>query len=133
MAVHPTRVHKAGLNIHERIVARIAGLAGSPYAFYISSLLALVSLPAVLTQAGVVPLHFFPSWLVAIGLIALVAWIAQTFIQLVMLFVLQADAQLSGKHSEQVAQAIYDNAVKAEKVAEEILDMLERLDVKSRQ
>jgi hypothetical protein len=61
-------------------------------------LLALLSLPAVLTLAF--SLHFFPQWLVSAGLIALVAWIAQTFIQLVLLSVIMVGQNIQQAASD---------------------------------
>lgn len=115
MAIHPTRVHKAGLSFNEKIVSKLADLAGSPWAVWISLAVSFSSLPSVLAQNNV-----------SLD----VQWLSGTCIQLVMLFVLQSKAVMDGKHSEQVANAIYDNAVKAEKAAEEILDRLNTLSKK---
>jgi hypothetical protein len=52
---------------------------------YLFTVLAIVSLPAILTQGNFVPHSTFPKWLISASLIALVAWVAQTFIQLVLL------------------------------------------------
>ena len=49
------------------------------------TLLALVSLPAILTAGKFVPPNTFPQWMISISLISLVSWIAQTFLQLVLL------------------------------------------------
>lgn len=109
MAIHPTRVHKATLSFNEKLVSKLANLAGSPWAIWVSLAISLSSLPSVLAQNN----------------IALdVQWLSGTCIQLVMLFVLQSKAVMDGNHSEQIANAIYDNAVRAEKAAEEILDRL---------
>jgi hypothetical protein len=77
-----------------------------------------------LTEAKLVPENFFPAWLVSVGLIALVAWIAQTFIQLVALAILQAKAVLDGIHAEHLANEIYKNALRAEQDAEKIIALL---------
>lgn len=112
MPLHPTKAHKAGLTFNEKIVIFLAQILGSPWTIYIFCVLALVSLPEVLATKSIVLID---------------AWVAQTFIQLVALAILQAKAVLDGNHSEQIANAIYDNAVKAEKAAEEILDRLSLL------
>ncbi|HEV2952795.1 MAG TPA: hypothetical protein VG015_01740, partial [Candidatus Dormibacteraeota bacterium] len=67
------------------LAVKITTAVGSMWTAYLFSLLALVSLPAVLTTGGFVPTGIFPKWLLSVGLIALVAWIAQTFLQLVLL------------------------------------------------
>lgn len=67
------------------LAIKITNGVGTMWTAYIFSLLALVSLPAILTAGNFVQKGTFPSWLVSVSLIALVAWIAQTFIQLVLL------------------------------------------------
>ena len=61
---------------------------------YLFCIIALISLPAILTSAGVVPKGFFPSFMIANGLILIVAWIAQTFIQLVLLSVIMVGQKI---------------------------------------
>jgi hypothetical protein len=78
----------AAARFNSRLGVAVTKAVGSMWCAYIFTLLALLSLPAVLTQAGFVPETFFPHWLVAAGLIALVAWIAQTFLQLVLLSII---------------------------------------------
>ena len=66
---------------------------------YLFCIIALISLPSILTTAF--NLHVFPKFMVASGLVLIVAWIAQTFIQLVLLSVImvgqkiQADTTIS--------------------------------------
>src|ERR1700722_13520832 len=101
---HPHWGHtKSGLAVHKNIwdhhpidnaydafnkhvAIKITDFVGSMTCAWVFSVLALVSLPAVLTTAF--GLAVFPHWLVAVGLIALIAWIAQTFLQLVLLSVI---------------------------------------------
>lgn len=78
--------HSAYARFNKQVALGVTGFVGSMSCAWIFCLLALLSLPAVLTQAF--NLHIFPHWLVAVGLIALVAWIAQTFLQLVLLSVI---------------------------------------------
>ena len=73
-------VHNTYARFNKILAVKITGCVGSMTCASIFCLLALASLPAVLTQAF--HLHAFPSWLISVGLIALVAWIAQTFLQL---------------------------------------------------
>jgi hypothetical protein len=76
-----------------------------------------VYLPAVLTTAF--GLTIFPHWLVAVGLIALIAWIAQTFLQLVLLSVIMV--------GQNVQQAASD--ARANKQFEDTETIVDRLDV----
>ena len=75
-------------NFNNKLALRITNLVSSMYCAYFFCLIALISLPATLTLAKVVSPDFFPAWAVSAGLIALVAWVAQTFIQLVLLSVI---------------------------------------------
>lgn len=79
--------HKAG-NVYQKLNKKVALAVtlyvGTMSCFWIFCLLALCSLPAVLSGFTVFA-HAFPVWMVKTSDIALVAWIAQTFIQLVLL------------------------------------------------
>ena len=87
-------------DFNNKLALKITNAVSVMWCAYLFCLIALVSLPATLVAAGIVPRTFFPSFLIAPGLIILVAWIAQTFIQLVLLSVimvgqkLQADATI---------------------------------------
>jgi hypothetical protein len=67
------------------LALKITNGVGSMWTAYIFTVLALLSLPAILTQGKFVSAGTFPKWLISVSLISLVAWIAQTFIQLVLL------------------------------------------------
>lgn len=127
MSKNPNDIHENSLNIHQRIASLIADVLGSPYTIYVFTLTACLSLPAVLVQSHIVPASFFPAWIVSVSLIALVAWVAQTFIQLVSLAVLQAKAVLDGKHAQRIADETHANALLAEQNVEEIKSMLEQV------
>lgn len=115
MPKHPTRVHRAGFTLNDKVVIFLASVLGSPWTIYAFCVLSIVSLPEVLATGNIVLID---------------AWLAQTFIQLVALAVLQAKAVLDGKHSEEIANSIYENAVLSEQQNEEILDRLERIEKK---
>ncbi|HEV2998286.1 MAG TPA: hypothetical protein VGX16_04205 [Solirubrobacteraceae bacterium] len=85
---------------------------------YLFTLIALTSLPAILIQAGVLSQRDVPAFLTKPGLILVVAWIAQTFIQLVLLSIIM------------VGQSVQSNAADARsertfKDTEQILDTLD--------
>jgi hypothetical protein len=108
--------HSAYARFNKRTALGVTTFVGSMTCAWIFCLLALLSLPAVLTQAF--GLRFFPHWLVAVGLIALVAWIAQTFLQLVLLSVIMVGSN--------VGQAAADaRAAKTFEDAEVIVDRLD--------
>jgi hypothetical protein len=103
-----------GLNA--KIAVLITQLVGSMWCAYVFCLIALASLPAILDQTGWIG-HPFPHWLVAPGLILIIAWVAQTFIQLVLLSVIMV-----GQSVQSVASDA--RAAKTLEDTEKILDAL---------
>jgi hypothetical protein len=98
-----------------KLAVIITHAVGSMAMAYIFSLIALTSLPAILIQAGVLTNGDVPKFLTKPGLILIVAWIAQTFIQLVLLSIIMvgqdvqsiaADARSENTFKD--AQAILD-------------------------
>lgn len=87
------------------LALKITKGVGSMWTAYLFCLLAFVSLPAVLS--GVVPslAHHFPHWLISASLIALIAWIAQTFFQLVLLPVIMVGQNVIQGQQDAKAQA----------------------------
>jgi hypothetical protein len=85
---------------------------------YVFCLIALTSLPAILVQAGVLQKSDVPSFLTKAGLILIVAWIAQTFIQLVLLSVIMVGQSVQSAASDA-------RAVDTFKDTETILDRLD--------
>jgi hypothetical protein len=112
-------VHSAYARLNKAVAVKITGWVGSMSCAWIFCLLALASLPAVLTQAF--HLHVFPSWLISVGLIALVAWIAQTFLQLVLLSIILVGSNVQAEASDARAAKTFDDV--------EVL--LDRLDEKT--
>lgn len=89
IVVHPSELLKKeeqGIaKFNTWLALKITNGVGTMWTAYIFTVLALLSLPAILVSGGILPSNTFPSWLIATSLIALVAWVAQTFIQLVLL------------------------------------------------
>jgi len=78
---------------------------------YLFSLIALVSLPAILVEAGVLHRSEVPAFLTKPGLILVVSWVAQTFIQLVLLSVIMVGQGVQGAASDARAINTYNDAV----------------------
>lgn len=97
---------------------------GTMWTAYLFTLLALFSLPAVLT--GVFPSldSSFPSWLLKASLIALVAWVAQTFLQLVLLPIIMVGQNTIQAQNDAKAQADHRNLVMLVKLQEEQMSEL---------
>src|SRR3984893_4560455 len=85
---------------------------------YLFALLAFVSLPAILIQANVLRSSDVPKFFTKPGLILIVAWIAQTFLQLVLLSII-----LVGQSVQQSASDA--RAAKEFSDTETILDRLD--------
>lgn len=93
---------------NKQVALAVTGWVGSMSCAWVFCLLALASLPAVLAQAFHV--RWFPGWLVAAGLIALVAWIAQTFLQLVLLSVIMVGQNVQQAASDARAAKTFEDA-----------------------
>jgi hypothetical protein len=71
---------------------------------YLFALIAFVSLPAILIQAGVLTNSDVPRFLTKPGLILIVAWIAQTFLQLVLLSIILVGQRVQSAASDERAE-----------------------------
>lgn len=91
----PQRSDDSVDSFNGRLADRITKVVGTMWAFYAFTALALVSLPTVLTTGDPV---------------TIVSWVAQTFLQLVLLAVLQTSANRSGKAGDARAIATYNDA-----------------------
>jgi hypothetical protein len=107
--------------INQRTAVIVPAILGSMPMFWFSIALTLCSLPAVLAafdhevlKDAVGLTSFFPSVILKVSLIALVAWIAQTFIQLVALPVLQVSNNAQMAQTEEHAATILHGVERAE-------------------
>jgi hypothetical protein len=67
---------------------------------YVFAVLAFVSLPAILIQANVLKHSDVPTFFTKPGLILIVAWIAQTFLQLVLLSIILVGQRVQSAASD---------------------------------
>jgi hypothetical protein len=118
-----------------KLAVIITHAVGSMAMAYIFCLIALTSLPAILIEAGVLTSGDVPKFLTKPGLILIVAWVAQTFIQLVLLSIIMVGQDVqsiaSDARSENTfkdAQAILDALnTETEGGLKTILEAVERL------
>jgi hypothetical protein len=108
-----------GFNAKTAII--VPAILGSMPMFWFSIALALCSLPAVtaafdheVLKDALGLMAFFPSVIQKVSLIALVAWVAQTFIQLVALPVLQVSNNAQMAQQEEHAATILRGVERAE-------------------
>jgi hypothetical protein len=90
----------------------VTRLVGSMWCAYLFSLIALVSLPAILIDANVLTKSDVPHFLASPGLILIIAWIAQTFIQLVLLSVIMVGQSVQSAASDARSEQTYEDTVK---------------------
>jgi len=101
--------HKENLTILDKIAIHITSLVGTMWCAIAFTLLALISLPDAIKG----------------GKVTIISWVAQTFLQLVLLSVIMVGQNLQNKHSEARAESDFDVNVKAELEIETILQHLE--------
>lgn len=77
-----------------KLAVMITGWVSTMWCAYLFACIALLSLPAILTQAF--HLHLFPGWLISVSLISLIAWVSSYFLQLVLLSVISVQSAVEG-------------------------------------
>ena len=93
---------------NKKIAVAITDNVGTMTSAYIFMALSLLSLPAVLSQFGTFK-GVFPHWMTSASLIAFVAWIAQTFLQLVLLPIIIVGQNVHGEASDARATLTFEN------------------------
>jgi hypothetical protein len=114
--IHPkellTKEEQGITKFNTALALKITNSVGTMWTAYIFTLLALISLPAILTQGNIVSHSTFPKWLISVSLIALVAWVAQTFIQLVLLPIIMVGQNVIQAQNDAKANADHLNLLK---------------------
>jgi hypothetical protein len=95
-----------------KVAVLITSGVGTMACAYLFCLIALVSLPEILIQANVIPAATAPHFLNNQGLILIVAWIAQTFIQLVLLSIIMVGQRVQSAASDARAAKTFDDSEK---------------------
>jgi hypothetical protein len=103
---HTTEKEHVGFN--GRVALLITGAVGTMWCAYLFALLALVSLPDAI-KAGTAPL---------------IAWIAQTFLQLVLLSVIMVGQKVAAAASDKQALQTYNDAEALLKIQDELHQLL---------
>lgn len=107
--MHPNIQHKESLSIAEKLALLITSNVGTMYCAGVFAVIALISLPAALSSKD--PL-------------IIVSWIAQTFLQLVLLPIIMVGQNLQNRHAEFRAEAQYQIGVDTEKYVAQILEAI---------
>jgi len=90
-----------------KIAVLITSAVGTMACAYLFTVIALVSLPAILIEAGAISKSAVPTFLTKPGLILIVSWIAQTFIQLVLLSIIMVGQDVQSKASDARAEKTF--------------------------
>ena len=110
--------HNAYARFNKRIALALTNGVGTMTCFWLFCCLSLCSLPSVLSAFAPFA-HAFPAWMVKVSIIALVAWIAQTCFQLVLL-----PALMVGQNLQNVAAD-----ARAGKTFEDVEAVMNQLDL----
>jgi hypothetical protein len=102
---------------NKAVALKVTHYVGSMTCAWVFCLIALLSLPAVLSGFAIFK-SVFPAFLIKASLIALVAWVAQTFIQLVLLSVIMVGQDVQSQAAD----------ARAAKTFEDVETVLDRLD-----
>jgi hypothetical protein len=109
---------------NKKVALALTKYVGTMTCFWIFCLLALCSLPAVLSGFHVFA-TVFPSVIIKASVIALVAWVAQTFLQLVLLPSLMVGQNLQNEASDARAAKSFEDLEAAKTDIEKTLDLLD--------
>ena len=91
------------------VAVKITTAVGSMWCAYIFAALALLSLPYVLSLFQTFH-STFPAWLIKVSILTLIAWVAQTFLQLVLLPIIIVGQNVQAAASDQRAEDTYKDA-----------------------
>jgi hypothetical protein len=95
-----------------KVAVLITSGVGTMACAYLFCVIALVSLPEILIQANVLTGGDVPHFLNNQGLILIVAWIAQTFIQLVLLSIIMVGQRVQSAASDARAAKTFEDGEK---------------------
>jgi hypothetical protein len=113
---------------NNKVAVIITNILGTMACFWTFCIIALLSLPAVLYAFQPDAFSFLPSWAVKASNIALIAWIAQTFIQLTALSVLQVSNNAQARQTAHETSLLIEDGDTTREHTATILDRLEILD-----
>src|ERR1700722_16148463 len=105
----PVKVDDERVGVNGKVALIITAVVGTMWCAYIFTLLALISLPAAISSGQA---------------IIIVAWIAQTFIQLVLLPIIIVGQNIQGKASDKRSEQTYKDA---EAILSECLQLQQHL------
>jgi len=103
--------HRENLGIQEKVALFITKGVGTMWCAYLFTIIAFIDLPEAIRS----------------GQSAVISWITQTFLQLVLLSIIMVGQNILGKHAELRADAEYEVNLQNEKDIQEIKRSLEEI------
>ncbi len=110
--------------VNKAVAIALTKYIGTMTCFWVFCLLALFSLPAVLSGFSVFH-SAFPAVIIKTSIIALVAWVAQTFIQLVLLPALMVGQNLQNEAADARASKTFEDVEEARNNIKQALSLLD--------
>jgi uncharacterized membrane protein len=104
--------HRESLGTLDKIAIFITKIVGTMWCAIAFTILALISLPSAING----------------GTATTISWIAQTFLQLVLLSIIMVGQNLQSKHSELRADADYETNLEAKKDIEMLMKRLDSIE-----
>jgi len=123
------KVHGQGAmgRFNAKVGLRITVIVGTMWCAYLFTVLALLSLPYVLSLFHAFH-STFPKWMIKVSILTLIAWIAQTFLQLVLLPIIIVGQNVQAFAADKRAEATYEDAAAVLEEAKQIQAHLEAQD-----
>jgi uncharacterized membrane protein len=112
MPINVNKEHRERLTVLDRAALLITKVVGTMWCAIAFTGLALVSLPEAIHG----------------GTATTISWIAQTFLQLVLLSIIMVGQNLQSKHSELRADADYETNIEAKKDIETLMKRLDSIE-----
>jgi uncharacterized membrane protein len=104
--------HKQSLSALDKVAIFITKIVGTMWCAIAFTVIALISLPQALNG----------------GTATTISWIAQTFLQLVLLSIIMVGQNLQSRHSELRADADYETNLEAKKDIENVMKRLDSIE-----
>lgn len=112
MIKNANKVHKDSLSPLDKAAVVITNMVGTMWCAIAFTILALISLPEAIHG----------------GTATTISWIAQTFLQLVLLSIIMVGQNLQSRHSEIRADADYETNIEAKKDIEKLMVRLDSIE-----
>lgn len=112
MVRNVNKEHKESLSLLDKIAVFITKIVGTMWCAIAFTILALVSLPQAIQG----------------GTSTTISWIAQTFLQLVLLSIIMVGQELQSRHSELRADADYETNIQSKKDIEILMKRLDSIE-----